>query len=183
MKSNNLLKQLLFLALVLTSFASFSQETATLTGKVSDETGEPIFDATILVANTQIGAKSDFDGIFELTGIPVEGDKQLVTIILRGIGFDEKSFEIEFMPGQTVSQDLSAGEYVLNIDEVVVVGYGTTRTKDLTGAATKISSEDFNQTPVANPEQLIQGKVAGVKIKDGISGDEFEIKSKYVISA
>jgi TonB-linked SusC/RagA family outer membrane protein len=178
MKSNNLLKQVLFLALILTSFASFSQGTATLKGQVTDETGEPIFDATILVANTQIGAKSDFDGNFELTGIPVEGEKQLVTIILRGIGFDEKSFEIEFMPGQTVTKDLNAGDNILNMDEVVVVGYGTTRTKDITGAATKITSEDFNKTPVANPEQLIQGKVAGVKItsNDGAPGSGSTIR-------
>lgn len=164
MKSNNLMKQLLILVVSLASFTAFSQQTATLSGKVIDDKGEPIYDATILVANTQIGAKSDYDGIFELSGIPVEGEKQVVTIILRGMGFDEKSFQIEFRPGQTVSQDLNAGDNILNMEEVVIVGYGTSRTKDLTGAATKITSEDFNDTPAASPEQLIQGKVAGVKI-------------------
>lgn len=164
MKSNNLMKQLLMLFVSLASFTAFSQQTATLSGKVIDDKGEPIYDATILVANTQIGAKSDYDGIFELSGIPVEGEKQVVTIILRGMGFDEKSFQIEFRPGQTVSQDLNAGDNILNMEEVVIVGYGTSRTKDLTGAATKITSEDFNDTPAASPEQLIQGKVAGVKI-------------------
>lgn len=178
MKSKNLLKRLLFLTLMLTSFASFSQETATLMGNVTDEKGEPIFDATILVANMQIGAKTDFEGNFVLTGIPVEGEKQLKTIILRGIGFDEQSFQIEFKPGETVTKNLSAGEYILSMDEVMVVGYGTTRTKDLTGASTKISEEDFNQTPAATPEQLIQGKVAGVKItsNDGAPGSGSTIR-------
>lgn len=178
MKAKILLKPLLLLVVLVTSVTSFAQNTATLSGQVTDEKGEPIFDATVLVANTQIGAKSDFDGNFELRGIPVQGGTQIVKIILRGVGFDEKSFDIEFKSGETVTQNLVTGEYVLSIDEVVVVGYGTTRTKDLTGAATKISEEDFNETPAASPEQLIQGKVAGVKINsnDGAPGSGSTIR-------
>lgn len=178
MRAKKLLKQVLLLAILVTSYSVFSQETATLKGKVTDENGEPIFDATVLVANTQIGTKSDFDGFYVLSGIPVKGEKQVVTILLRGIGFEEKSFNIEFKPGETITKDLGAGENVLSMDEVVIVGYGTTRTKDLTGAATKITDEDFNETPAATPEQLIQGKVAGVKINsnDGAPGSGSTIR-------
>ena len=163
MKSNILSRIVVSLVFIAAGFSSSAQETATLTGVVTDDNGEPLYDATVIVAGTQIGTKTDFDGKFELTGIPVSGESEVKEIVIRGIGVDQKSFNVEFKPGETVTRNFSTGN-ALNLDDVVVIGYGTTRTKDLTGAATKITEEDFNDTPAASPEQLIQGKVAGVKI-------------------
>lgn len=177
MKSIKSFKFLTLLLLLCASFSGHAQETATLTGKVTDDKGEPLYDATVIVAGTQIGTKTDFDGMYELTGIPVAGEKEVKEIVVRGIGVEQKSFKVEFTPGGTVTKNFSTGNF-LDMEDVVVIGYGTTRTKDLTGAATKIDDEDFNETPAASPEQLIQGKVAGVKINtnDGAPGSGSTIR-------
>ena len=162
---------------VLTGFLVFSQGSI-VKGKVTDAQGEGVYNATVVIFNTQIGAKTDFDGNYELGPISISADREQRQILIRALGYPEQLIDVELLKDQSVQLDFTLGENMLNLEETVVIGYGTTRTKDLTGAATKIKSEDFNETPAATPEQLIQGKVAGVKINsnDGAPGSGSTIR-------
>ncbi|WP_211097031.1 SusC/RagA family TonB-linked outer membrane protein [Neolewinella litorea] len=128
----------------------------TLSGTVTDaETGEPLIGATILVQGTNTGTVTDIDGKFEIT-VPDDA----TTLIVSSIGYERKEVPIN---GQTVL-NIALGSNVESLSEVVVVGYGTQRKSDVTGAIGTISSEELLRAPVTNALQGLQGKVAGVNI-------------------
>ena len=147
----------IFLTLVLClSVASFtfSQEKL-LSGTVTDgETGEPLIGVSIAVVGFEgKGAITDFDGNYALA-IP-EGATQLK---FSYVGYEEQILDI--VEG-VLNVQMSSGEM---LDEVVVIGYGTQKQKEITSAITQVDQEDFNQGNIQNPMQLLQGKVAGLSI-------------------
>ncbi|MBR9920362.1 MAG: SusC/RagA family TonB-linked outer membrane protein [Bacteroidetes bacterium] len=133
--------------------ASYAQ--ITVSGTVTDaENGEPLIGASILVEGTSTGTITDFDGKFSLN-VPDE------TAIIR---FSYTGYSPQSVPVGTqrvIEVQLAPGEL---LDEVVVIGYGTTQTKDLTGSVVAVNEEDFQKGNMSTPEQLVVGKVAGVKI-------------------
>ena len=128
-----------------------------VSGTVSDASG-PLPGASVVVKGTTNGAQTDFDGIYTLTDI---GDN--ATLVFSYIGY--KTVEIP-VGGQTTI-DVTLEEDAQALDEVVIIGYGTTTIKDATGSVASVTSEDFNQGVISSPEQLIQGKTAGVQISQG----------------
>ncbi|GJM34394.1 MAG: SusC/RagA family TonB-linked outer membrane protein [Saprospiraceae bacterium] len=143
---------LLVMALGLCNFAIGQR---TVKGTVIDEsTKEPLIGANILVVGTSTGTITDFDGAYSLN-IP-ENAKQLE---ISYTGYSPKTIAIG--PGDVINITLSAGEL---LEEVVVVGYGSVRKTDATGAVTSVTEEDFNKGVITSPEQLIQGRAAGVQI-------------------
>jgi iron complex outermembrane receptor protein len=144
--------------LFLPSLASAQQ--ATLTGKVTDESGEGLIGATVLLEGTTIGGITDVDGSYSVSNIPAGTYNVLFTYV----GYTKNSRQVTLAAGQTLIVNMTLAENVLLLNEAVVVGYGTTQTKDLTGAVTQLSTEDFLSGNVNTAEQLITGKVAGVQI-------------------
>jgi len=127
----------------------------TVTGTVSDEQNVPLPGATVLEKGTSNGTTTDFDGNFT---IQVSDESAILAISF--LGYATKEYPLN---GQTnVSAVLQEDSSLL--DEVVVVGYGTQRIKDVTGAVKRVTSEDFNKGVVNNAGQLIQGKAAGVNV-------------------
>ncbi len=128
----------------------------TINGQIKDsENGETLIGANVVVPGTSIGTATDFDGNFELT-VP-EGTSALQ---ISYAGYQTQNLSLT--PGQTTyNLNMSAGEL---LDEVVVIGYGSQSSKEVTSAVTSVKEEDFNQGVVNNPTQLIQGKVAGLQI-------------------
>lgn len=127
----------------------------TISGTVSDaRTGETLIGANIIVEGTMVGTITDFDGNYTLE-IP-EG---YTRVKFSFTGYTSQTVTID--GGGTIDVALSAGQA---LDEVVVVGYGTTQTKDLTGSVIAITEKDFLQGNISTPEQLVAGKIAGVKI-------------------
>ena len=126
-----------------------------ISGKITDaEDGEPLIGANILVAGTSTGTITDFDGNYTLN-LP-DG---ATTLEISYTGYASQTVEIN---GRSVIDiQMSAGEV---LEEVVVVGYGSVKKSDLTGAVTAVTEEDFNQGVISSPEQLIQGRAAGVQI-------------------
>ena len=118
------------------------------------ETGEPLIGASILVVGTSTGTITDFDGKYSLD-LP-EG---ATTLQFSYTGYGSQDIEIGSQT--TVDIALSAGEV---LDEVVVVGYGTVKKSDATGAVTSVTDKDFNKGVVTAPEELIQGRAAGVQV-------------------
>ncbi len=154
----------LFLAV---SFVAFSQN-ATIKGKVVDADGVPLFNATVILEGQGKGATTDDKGIYEIKSI----NSGTYNLIFRFIGLNQKTESITLTANQILVKDVVLEKLDKDIDEVVVIGYGTTRTKDLTGSATIINEKNFAQGSLSTPEQLIMGKVSGLKItsNDGAPG-------------
>ncbi|HEY1166463.1 MAG TPA: SusC/RagA family TonB-linked outer membrane protein, partial [Chitinophaga sp.] len=129
-------------------------QTQPITGKVTDEKGEPIPGATIQVKGTSNGTATGPDGSFKLNA-PSSG-----TLVVSYVGYANQ--EVSIGGKSTVNITLQTSSTQLT--DVVVVGYGTVRKKDLTGAVASIQAKDFNKGTFTAPDQLIQGKVAGVQI-------------------
>lgn len=145
---------LCFTALSLTTYA----QTGTISGKVTDETGQPLPGATIFIKGTNQHAVAGPDGSFRLQPV----NNGAATIVIRMIGY--QPFERELTIGGNLDQNFQMTADSKGLNEVVVVGYGTQKKSDLTGSITAISSKEFNKGVVATPEQLIMGKAAGVQI-------------------
>ncbi len=154
----------LFLAV---SFVAFSQN-ATIKGKVVDADGVPLFNATVILEGQGKGATTDDKGMYEIKSI----NPGTYNLIFRFIGLNQKTESITLIANQILVKDVVLEKLDKDIDEVVVIGYGTTRTKDLTGSATIINEKNFAQGSLSTPEQLIMGKVSGLKItsNDGAPG-------------
>lgn len=145
------------LALILWQ-AAFSQ-TKNITGKVVDsKDGKPVPGATVVVKGTKIGTSTDAEGNFTLS---VNGDAK--ALIVTGVGFDRQELSI----GSVNRFAVSLKPATSSLNEVVVVAYGTRKKSDLTGAVTSISEKDFQKGNINSPEQLLQGKVAGLQITTG----------------
>ncbi len=150
-----ILRSMLFVFAVLMCGIVHAQ-TLSVTGAVSDATG-PLPGSNVAVKGTDIGTVTDFDGNYILNEVPQNG-----TLIFSFIGFVPQEIPVD---GRT-SINITLAEDAATLDEVVVIGYGTTTIKDATGAVAVISSEDFNKGVISSPEQLIQGKTAGVQITE-----------------
>ena len=125
-----------------------------VTGKVTDsKDGTPVQGVTVAVKGTQVGTQTGADGSYRLTA-PAGA-----TLVFSSVGFTTQ----EVAAGSN-SVDIQFESIGQQLNEVVVVGYGTARKKDLTGSMTAISSKDFLKGAITTPEQLILGKVAGVNI-------------------
>ena len=160
-------KSCLILLLIALSRSSFSTPLLTtennistvvnwpITGKVVTPNGDPLPGVTIIVKGTTIGTATDVSGSFSLSVPETAG-----TLVASFIGYTNQ--EIPFSgPGNlniTLRDDAKA------LEEVVVIGYGTQKKEDLSGAVAAVSSKDFQRGNVTTPEQLITGKVAGVQI-------------------
>jgi len=147
------------LCLLLLPALAWAQQ-ATLTGKITDESGEGLIGATVLLEGTTIGGITDLDGSYRVNNIPAG----TYNIKFTYVGYVKNSRQVTLEGGQTLIVNMTLAENVLLLNEAVVVGYGTTQTKDLTGAVTQLTTEDFLTGNVNTAEQLITGKVAGVQI-------------------
>ncbi|MFG6685829.1 SusC/RagA family TonB-linked outer membrane protein [Mariniflexile sp. HNIBRBA6329] len=143
----------------LDTFSSISKDKKTqdfkISGTVKDENGQPLPGVNILVKGTSNGTQTDFDGNYTIT---VENSNDI--LVFSFIGFLTQEVTIA---NKTVI-NVSLKEDVAKLDEVVVVGYGSQRQKDLTGAVSSMKSEDFNKGPQLSAQQAMQGKMSGVVI-------------------
>ncbi|RAJ01586.1 iron complex outermembrane receptor protein [Chitinophaga skermanii] len=155
MVKTRLLQSFLLCALfILVSSITFAQSKA-VSGKVLDETGGPIPGATVQVKGTSVGISTDASGNFTIN-VPQGG----TTLIVSFVGYVKKEVAIGNNASLTIQLQLENTQ----LQDVVVVGYGTARKKDLTGAVASIRAKDFNKGIVTAPDQLIQGKVAGLMV-------------------
>ena len=164
-----MIRKLLFtiLSLLFISLAAHGQ-TASIIGKITDVEGLPVYPATLVLEGKGMGAQTNENGEFEIKFVPTG----TFVLIVRATGFVTYNQEIIVSSGTVLNQNIILSKEAKEYDEVVVIGYGTTRTKDLTGAATVITEKNFLQGSLATPEQLIMGKVAGLKVtsNDGAPG-------------
>ncbi|MBY8963427.1 TonB-dependent receptor [Flavobacterium sp. D11R37] len=145
-------KFLLFLLMLPLSVLAQS----TVTGTVSESaTGLPIPGANVIVEGTNNGTTTDIDGNYTLNGVSA-GNR----IVFSFIGFANQV--VEYTGQATIN--VSLDEDATQLEEVVVIGYGTTTKKDATGSLTTVSSEEFNKGAITTADQLLTGRAPGVRI-------------------
>lgn len=143
---------LLFVAMGMSSLASAQR---TIKGVVTDgQSGEALIGANVLVIGTSSGTITDIDGTYEIR-VP-DGASQ-IEITYTGYA----SQRIALTASNVYDVKLDAGSV---LDEVVVIGYGSVKKSDATGAVASVNSDDFNKGIITSPEQLIQGRAAGVQV-------------------
>lgn len=145
------------------------QQERTITGRVIDETEQPLPGVTVVIDNTTIGTITDSKGIFSLS-IPI--DAKVVYFSFVGM----KTMEIPI--GEQTTFSIKMEQVAVGIDEVVAIGYGTMKKSDLTGAISSISENDLSTTQSSNVLEKAQGKLAGVDIvsSNGTPGSDQTIR-------
>ncbi|MBP8240450.1 MAG: SusC/RagA family TonB-linked outer membrane protein, partial [Saprospiraceae bacterium] len=147
-------KQLLISA-ALMLWSAWAVAQVTVTGKVTDDKGEALIGANLLVKNSTNGTVTEIDGSYELTV-----SDAFVTLVVSYTGYTTQEVPLK---GQT-QLDVVLYEQATLINEVVVVGYGTQRKSDLTGSVTSVKADEIQKIASSNPLQALQGKVAGVQV-------------------
>ena len=146
----------LFCFLIL-SIVAFSQ-TGSINGVVSDETNQPLQGATITLKGTTKSTSSDIKGNFKLTGLPLGAQ----TFAVSFIGYEVITQDINISVNTQTNFQLKLS--TTELAQVVVVGYGTQKRRDVTGSVSTLTSKDLNPGSVTNPLQQIAGKAAGVVV-------------------
>ncbi len=132
----------------------FVVQAQTVSGTVSDANG-PLPGASVVVKGTTNGTQTDFDGNYTLNDVAADA-----VLVFSYIGFSAQEVAVN---GQTTI-NVTLEENASELDEVVVVGYGTQNRRTTVGAVESVKAEEFNKGVIVNPQQLIQGKTAGVQI-------------------
>ena len=133
-----------------------------VSGTVTDETGEPIIGAYITLAgDNSVGTITDYDGNYEIS-VP-----DAAKLIFSYTGFESQTLST----AGKATVDVTLKEVSTRLDEVVAVGYGSQKAKEVTSAVTSVKAEDFNAGVKTSPVGLLQGKVAGLTITNTSGGD------------
>ena len=163
------MKIILLVYLLTMSFYGFSQQKITVKGVVTEQkTGDAAIGATVLVKGTTIGTVTDMNGNYALENVASNA-----TLEFSYIGMTSMEEKVN---GRTAINVILA-EDIRALEEVVVIGYGTARKRDLTGSIASIKAADFADRPSTNPLSSLQGKVSGVQVVNtGRAGQDPEIR-------
>ena len=165
----------LFKFLALFCLAFTSAQNVDISGTIQDESGTPIPGVNIIVKNTTKGSVSDFDGNFTVAGVDIGS-----TLTFSYIGYVSQELVVKNNSKLTIT----LAEDIAKLDEVVVIGYGAQKKKDVTGAVSIISSETLEELRPIDAAQALQGTSAGVSVTapSGSPGGGFNILIRGVSS-
>jgi TonB-dependent starch-binding outer membrane protein SusC len=153
------------LLLLLFVFFSFAQTSSTVNGKVTSSTGEPLAGVTIQVKNATTSTTSKPDGTFQIN-VPSNA-----VLVFTYVGYTD--YQVAVKNQRQVNVEMVPA--VNSLQNVVVVGYGTQKKSDVTGALTTISSKTIEERPAQNVLQAIQGKAAGVQVSSNLKPGELPV--------
>lgn len=146
----------LLLLFLLTGLLPHLTAQISVTGQVMDsEDNSPVVGATVLVKGTGTGAITDIDGNYQIE-VPSSND----VLVFSYVGYEQQEFQVDNQRVINVTLSLSTSQ----LDEVVVVGYGTVRKSDLTGSVGSVNGDELNSVSQTSVNQALQGRVAGVRI-------------------
>jgi TonB-dependent starch-binding outer membrane protein SusC len=164
----------LFLTLVCV-FISNAQTVTTIKGNIVDSNGEALIGATVLEKGTTNGTQADFDGNFSLEGVTSDG-----TLVVSYVGFKTVEISIDGQSYISIALEIDSEE----LDEVVLIGYGSQKKSDLTGAVGSVKASQMMERPIATINQGLMGKVAGVQINtaSGRPGGRTKVRIRGISS-
>ena len=178
MKSKTLLKtcKLAFYGIFLSAFLGTiltAQGQIPVSGTVLDEDGEGLPGVNVLVDGTTLGTITNFDGTYTLS-VPDQNS----TLVFSYIGYGNQYVVV----GNRSTIDVSMELDIAALEEIVVIGYGTQDKKEITSSVASVQAKDFNQGNINSPQELLQGKVAGLNIArpGGDPNGEFNIRLRGV---
>ena len=154
---NKFKKLTVVLTMVMTMFTTLlhAQNGATVSGRVVDSAGEPIIGAAVIEQGTSNGVSTDIDGAFSFRVADVNSVVNISYLGYKSVDLVASSAALKLVTLESDSQML---------DDVVVIGYGTVKKEDLSGSVVAIKAEELNRGAVTSPQELMQGKVAGLAI-------------------
>ena len=166
--SNFYCKCTLFLTGLLLPLMTLAQGIS-VSGKVTEASGESLPGVSVLIKDSSMGTVTDVDGSYSLSVSSGE-----VTLVFSFVGYANK----EVLVGNQTTIDVVLDEQVSQLDELVVVGYGTQEKRDVTGAVSSVEGEAFENLPVIGVSQALQGRAAGVNVvrNGGAPGDGGSIR-------
>lgn len=178
MNQKSRFRKLLLVTMGLLCMIGMQAQKRTITGTVKDASdGSSLPGVSVVVKNTTHGTITSFDGTFSLEA------EQGSTLSFSFIGYKTQEVVVE----GNAKLNIILAQELQGVDEVVVIGYGVSKKKDLTGSVQTVSVKDFNQGAITSAQQLVNGKIAGVQIVDGGgapgSGSAIRIRGGSSISA
>ena len=145
---------MLMLTLSLLTVVSVFAQTRQLTGRVTDQKGVPVANASVIVKGTKIGANTNDDGSFKLA-VPATAK----VLVVKSINFDEAQVTIGNNTNFTIKLEATSSQ----LEEVVVVGYGTAKKSNVTASISKIDASKIENKPFASLDQMLQGAAPGLQ--------------------
>ncbi len=167
MRKREIFRLLLIMGIWAFGLSAFAQDRL-VTGNVVDSSGEPLPGVNIIIKGTTTGTVTDLDGNFQLQ----ISDAANAIIVLRFIGFEDQEIAIQNRTNLTAVMQAS----FIGLDEVVAIGYGTARRRDLMGSVSSVTSEQLNIAPVASAVEAMTGRMAGVQITTTEGNPDADIK-------
>jgi TonB-dependent starch-binding outer membrane protein SusC len=135
---------------------SAQAQNKTISGRVTDaKDGSPLFGVSVVVKGSKSGTQTAADGTFKIS-VP----SSTTTLVISSVGFANQEVNVSSRSSVEVALAGSADQ----LNDVVVIGYGTARKKDLTGSVVSLQAKNFNQGMIVSPSQLLQNKVAGLEV-------------------
>ena len=138
-----------------------------VTGRVTDQTGEGVIAASVVVKGTSIGTVTDYDGYYSLD-VPEDA-----ILVFSYIGMTTQEIVVS---GESSVVNIQLSEDTKVLDEVVVTGYGTTKKRDLVTSVASVSGEQLKNTPVVSVAEALQGKLSGVQVTTAEGAPDAEVK-------
>jgi TonB-linked SusC/RagA family outer membrane protein len=152
-------------------FPAWAYSQVKITGRVVDNYNEPLPGASVIVQGTIRGTATDFDGLYSIEALPDE------TLVFSMVGMVSQTILV----GNRTQINVTLETETTSLDEIVVIGYGTQRTKDLTAPVTTVKGEVLERQVSANAMQALQGKAAGVQIiNSGVPGRGPSVKIRGI---
>ncbi len=166
----------LMVALLLPLAAS-AQSHTTVSGTVTDENSQPMIGVAVIIPGANLGVSTDLDGHYSIN-VPNGSE----TLEFSFMGYVT---QLQTVSGEVINVQMKPDINLM--EEVVVIGYGTQKKEDMTGSVSSVSEKDFNQGVISSPEQLVNGKIAGVQIISGggspTSGSTIRIRGGASLNA
>ena len=156
----------------LSANAAVTQQTIKVKGQVVDQDGEPLIGATVRVKGAQTGSVTDIDGNFAIDAA------SNATLVISYVGYKDREVAVR---GRAVIDAIQMESDSQILDQVVVVGYGTQKKADLTGAVSIVNAEELKRVSNSNISTMLEGKVAGVQItSDGQPGADPAVRIRGI---
>ncbi|MBU0764481.1 MAG: TonB-dependent receptor [Bacteroidetes bacterium] len=180
MKRKSIIFRISFVFLLFLAVCTAYGQKGTVTGTVSEENGETLPGASVVIEGTTVGTSTDIDGNYKLENV----EPGIRTIVISFIGLKSQKHEAQVKAGQTVTLDVILKPDALMLEDVVVIGYGRRQKRDVTGSMETIKAKELTEQVVPSFEQAMQGRAAGVQVTaaNGIAGSPVKINIRGVSS-
>ncbi|MFT4092472.1 MAG: TonB-dependent receptor [Niabella sp.] len=170
-----LLPVMMLAAFLLPLYTSGQGPQITVTGKVTKNNGDPLPLASVLIKGTNKGTTTDEKGVFTITVAPP------AALVVSAVGYDPQEILVS---SKTESVSIILNATGTTLEDVVIIGYGEQKRKDLTGAVSSLKADDIKNIPQAGIDQMLQGRVAGVSVtqNSGAPGGGVSVKIRGISS-